>query len=108
MDIQNAQLNWKTMWYTTSGPGANNVITSCGVTLMDANPDDSVPLSNTTLWGIENYDVTAPVLAKLSSNQGWKNIVRFDFKSPWLKKPEVRWDRCLWFINNLTLSIHTH
>jgi hypothetical protein len=104
MDIQNARLNWKTMWYTTSGPGANNVITSCGVTLMDANPDDSVPLSNTTLWGIENYDVTLPVQQAYADNQ----YVRFDFKSPWLKKPEVRWDRCLWFINNLTLSIHTH
>lgn len=102
MDIQNARLNWNHISYITSGPGANNVIMTCGVYLGFQNPDMQA-ISNTPLWGSENFDVSLPVLQARMKNQ--KSVV-FSFVAPMSKKPGVRWDRCLWSINNLALTLH--
>jgi hypothetical protein len=101
--VKNAQLSWKNNWYTTDGAGANDVIMSCGVSLhAETTGSVSMKLSNFSLWGSENYNVYLPVLMTIMD--GDKNI-EFLFVAPIGKTPGVRWNRCLWFINNLSLTL---
>jgi len=100
--FKNARLDWDTEDYITSGPGANKVTAGCGVNLVVYSPYWYSNL-NSSLWGIDHYDVTTPVLtAKSNGDQS----IEFTFQAPWALKPDVRWDRCLWQIHNLTLTLY--
>jgi hypothetical protein len=104
MDIQSARLNWKNEYYVTSGAGETDVVSrSCGVNL-NTGPG-GWELSTSSLWGSENFDVSPPVL---DANLNSKKSIAFWFMAPSERRPVVRWDRCLWQINNISLTLYYH
>jgi hypothetical protein len=101
MDIQNAWLNWKTSGYIADGPGKNDVVMACGVKL--STDYDGAWLNNMSISGIENFDVSKPVV--LTQWDG-HNSIKFKFWNPSKKAGAIRWDRCLWTIKDLSLTLH--
>jgi hypothetical protein len=102
VSVQKARLDWDTEDYITSGPGENKVLEGCGVHLIAYNPWWYSNL-NSSLWGVTHYDVSPPVLKAMMDGQP---SIEFTFQAPWNLKPSVRWDRCLWQIHNLTLTLY--
>jgi hypothetical protein len=104
IDIQGARLNWKNKSYTTYGPGAGNVMNNCGIRLKSGvGPTGWYQDLNTSLWGSESYDVSQVVsIAKMSD----ESSIDFWFEAPMGLKPGVRPDACLWYIDNLSLTLY--
>jgi hypothetical protein len=100
MNIQGAKLNWKNKSYTTSGPGANNWIKNCGVYL---NSTGGWPLAPSVPGGSENYNVSDAVMNAYLNSQP---TIEFWFLALRSLKPGVRPDACLWYINNLSLTLY--
>ncbi len=104
--IQLARLNWSTEEYVTSGPGDLLTQTNCGVSMeatYNGLSESNTETITNSLWkGEDYYDVTQQVLmAKLKGLPA----IDFSFIAPMDKQPDIRWDRCLWKINNISLTI---
>jgi len=103
MQFLSARLNWKNKSYTTSGPGVNNVIKNC-VVYLNTGPG-GWPLAPSVPGGSENYDVSDAVLNAEMSSQP---TIEFWFLALKSLKSGVRPDACLWYINNLSLTLYYH
>lgn len=104
LDIQGGRLNWKNKSYVTYGPGANDVMNNCGILLKsDVGPPIWEQNLNTSLWGSENYDVSQAIsIAKMSA----ESSIKFWFEGPLGLKPDVRPNTCLWYTNNVSLTLY--
>ena len=106
IDIQGARLNWKNKSYTTYGPGADDVMKNCRILLKSGvGTSGWYQNLNTSLWGSENYDVSQAVLI---AKMGGQSSINFWFEAPMGLKPGVRPDACLWYIDNVSLTLYHH
>lgn len=104
LNVQSARLSWKNVSYQALGPGKQKVIGGCGISLQSTTFgwDYFIFLSNSMMWGTENYDVSLPVLQAI---QDGEKTIQFMFFPPSNMPPSSdRWDRCMWFMKNATLT----
>ena len=103
LKIQNAWLEWNTEKYITDIAGTNDVLTSCGVHLDVHQEGDTTNeiLSTSSLLGTTKFDVSTSVKKAVIFG---KKTIEFRFTPP-QKQAGVNWNRCLWYINNVSLKI---
>jgi hypothetical protein len=97
-----ARLNWQTKFYTTSGDGDNDVEKSCHVVIAVVDGGYALPGPNDTLYGQTNLDVKMEVRGAL---QDGKDSIEFQFTPPMDRQAGARWDRCLWDVRNVGLTL---
>ncbi len=102
VDVTHAVLRWNHVGYYTSGAGMADAANSCGVSLASQISGPSLN-GGTSLWGLNNWDVTDPVIVAQLSDQ---TTVKFWFSGPAGRVPGERWDRCQWRIKDLALDLY--
>ena len=103
IEIETAVLSWENVSYNTLGFGDNNMLGNCGVNIKDNYL--GISFADELSQGTDSINVTQPIL--LEHLKGY-NQIKFSFNAPFHYKPTVRWDRCLWTIKNLSLTLSYH